>query len=345
MKTRVMKPDAAAIQQAAEFIRQGQLVGLPTETVYGLGADALNPDAVRSIFEAKGRPGDNPLIVHIAEMAELYPLIACQPSPAALQLAQAYWPGPLTMIFPRSERVPLRTTGGLETVAMRMPAHPVAREVIRRAGVPVAAPSGNRSGRPSPTSAAHMFEDMDGRIPLILDGGDCDVGVESTVLDMTGDVPRILRPGGITLEMIARVCGYCEVDSAVMRPLKQDEQPRSPGMKYRHYAPEGALTIYKGARERVAEAICAAYDQAAAEGHHPLILALDFNHPLYGNRRLSTLGRDATEMAHSVFAALRNADGAHADVILSEAVEAEGIGLAVMNRLGRAAAFHIIEVE
>ena len=340
-----MKPDEAAINEAAALIREGKLVGLPTETVYGLGANALNPEAVASIFEAKGRPGDNPLIVHIADMDELNPLIACEPGEDAKKLAAAYWPGPLTMIFPRNSIVPHRTTGGLETVAVRMPDHPVAREVIRRAGVPVAAPSGNRSGRPSPTSAAHMFEDMDGRIPLILDGGDSDVGVESTVVDMTGEVPRILRPGGITLEMIANVCGRCEVDSAVMRPLRENEKPRSPGMKYRHYAPEGALTIYHGDANKVAETICAAYDSALQEGRHPLVLALDDHHPLYGNRRVKPLGHDAQEMAHTVFAALRSADSEHADIILSEAVETEGIGLAVMNRLGRAAAFHIIEVD
>ena len=345
MKTLVLKPNEAALNEAARLLREGQLVGIPTETVYGLGANALNPTAVCDIFRAKGRPGDNPLIVHISDMAELRPLIACEPSPAALRLAQAFWPGPLTMIFPRSKQVPLQTTGGLETVAVRMPSHPVAREVIARAGVPIAAPSGNRSGRPSPTSAAHMLEDMDGRIPLIIDGGESDVGVESTVLDMTGDIPRILRPGGVTREQIAAVCGACEVDPAVMRPLKEDEQPRSPGMKYRHYAPEGALTIYRGKAGRVAEAICAAYDDAEAEGLHPLILALENHHPLYGGRKCISLGRNADEMAHAVFAVLRDADGLHADVIFSEAVETEGIGLAVMNRLGRAAAFHIVEVE
>lgn len=344
MNTRVLKPDEAALNEAAALIREGQLVGLPTETVYGLGANALNPDAVRNIFEAKGRPGDNPLIVHISCMEELLDLIAVTPSPEALKLANAYWPGPLTMIFPRSEKVPLRTTGGLETVAVRMPAHPVAREVIRRSALPIAAPSGNRSGRPSPTSAAHMLEDMSGRIPLILDGGDCEVGVESTVLDMTGATPRILRPGGVTLEMIQRVCGACEVDGAVMRPLKENEKPRSPGMKYRHYAPQGQLTIYHGEAEKVASAICAAYDQALADGHRPLILALDGHRALYGTRRIHSLGEDAQGMAHAVFAALRDADGAQADLIFSEAVEAEGIGLAVMNRLGRAAAFHIVEV-
>lgn len=344
MKTRVLKADEAALREAAALIRAGKLVGIPTETVYGLGADALNPDAVRAIFEAKGRPGDNPLIVHIANIDELRPLIAAEPSPAARALAAACWPGPLTMIFPRAPRVPLRTTGGLETVAVRMPAHPVARRLIELSGAPIAAPSGNRSGRPSPTAAAHMFEDMDGRIELILDGGDCEVGVESTVLDMTGPVPRILRPGGVTRERIAEICGDCEVDPAVMRPLAEGEQARSPGMKYRHYAPHGQLTIYHGAPERVAEAICAAYDRAVSEGCRPLILALEGNRARYGARDCDSLGADAQAMAHAVFSALRDADGRKADVILSESVEAEGIGLAVMNRLGRAAAFHIEEV-
>ncbi|MBQ8506724.1 MAG: threonylcarbamoyl-AMP synthase [Clostridia bacterium] len=344
MKTQVLKPDSAALELAAGLIRSGKLVGIPTETVYGLGANALDPEAVASIFEAKGRPGDNPLIVHIAEISELRPLIAAEPSENARKLMEAFWPGPLTLIFPRSEKVPLRTTGGLNTVAVRMPAHPVAREVIRMSGLPIAAPSGNRSGRPSPTTAAHMFEDMDGRIDLILDGGESDVGVESTVVDMTGDVPRILRPGGVTPEQIEAVCGGCIVDSAVMRPLKENEKPRSPGMKYRHYAPAGQLTIFRGKPEKVIGEICATYDQALSEGHRPLILALEESIPHYGNRRLESLGRDAQEMAHAIFAALRDADHLHADVILSEGIETEGIGLAVMNRLGRAAAFHIVEL-
>lgn len=339
-----MKPDAAALNWAAQLIREGKLVGMPTETVYGLAADALNPDAVAAVFEAKGRPGDNPLIVHIAQMADLEGLIQGDPSPAALKLAQACWPGPLTMIFPRSARVPLRTTGNLDTVAVRMPSHPVARELILRSGQPIAAPSGNRSGRPSPTTAAHMLEDMDGRIELILDGGPCDVGVESTVVDMTGEIPRILRPGGVTREQIVQICGACEVDEAVMRPLKENERPRSPGMKYRHYAPAGQLTLYHGDPERVARAICSAYDEALARGQRPLILALEGNLSRYGNRRCASLGRDAGAMAHRVFADLREADELGADVIFSESVDAEGIGLAVMNRLGRAAAFHIEEV-
>ena len=344
MKTLVLKPEENALKQAAELIRAGRLVGIPTETVYGLGADAMNPEAVKAIFEAKGRPGDNPLIVHIADKAELAPLIACEPGENAKKLMNAYWPGPLTLIFPKSEKVPMCTTGGLNTVAVRMPSHPVAKELIRMSGKSIAAPSGNRSGRPSPTTAAHMFEDMDGRIEMILDGGSCEVGVESTVVDMTGDVPRILRPGGITPEMIASVCGSCKVDSAVMRPLKENERPRSPGMKYRHYAPAGQLTIFHGEKENVIREICQTYDQAMEEGHRPLILALEESLPRYGERQVESLGRDAAEMAHAVFAVLRDADDVRADVILSESVEAEGIGLAVMNRLGRAAAFHIIEV-
>ena len=344
MNTLVLKPEEKALRQAAELLKEGKLVGIPTETVYGLGADALNPEAVKSIFEAKGRPGDNPLIVHIADVKELAPLISVEPCENAKKLMDAYWPGPLTLIFPKSEKVPMCTTGGLNTVAVRMPSHPVARQLIEMSGLPVAAPSGNRSGRPSPTTAAHMFEDMDGRIDMILDGGSCEVGVESTVVDMTGDVPRILRPGGITPEMIASVCGSCKVDSAVMRPLRENERPRSPGMKYRHYAPAGQLTIFHGEQENVIAEICQTYDQALAEGRSPLILALEESLPRYGERRTESLGRDAAEMAKAVFAVLRDADEVQADVILSESVEAEGIGLAVMNRLGRAAAFHIIEV-
>lgn len=345
MKTRILKPEISALNEAAALLRSGKLVGFPTETVYGLAADALNPQAVHDIFEAKGRPGDNPLIIHIAERKDLDRLIRVKPSPIAEKLMEAFWPGPLTLIFPKSDIVPDCTTGGLDSVAVRMPGHPVALELIRLSGVPVAAPSGNRSGRPSPTAAAHMLEDMDGRIEMIIDGGDCEVGVESTVVDMSGEIPRILRPGGITREMIAEIAGDCKVDSAVMRPLKENERPKSPGMKYRHYAPAGQLTIFHGKSDNVISAICETYDQAQEEGHRCLILALEPHISRYGGRRCVSLGRDATEMAHVVFSALRGADDANADVILSESVEAEGIGLAVMNRLGRAAAFHIVEVE
>ena len=344
MKTRVLKPDEAALREAASILKSGGLVGFPTETVYGLGANALNPDAVRAVFAAKGRPADNPLILHIANPSDLRPLIACEPPPSAKILMEKFWPGPLTMIFPKSEIVPSVTTGGLDSAAIRMPSHPVARRLIELTGLPIAAPSGNRSGRPSPTAAAHMLEDMDGRVEMILDGGSCGVGVESTVLDMTGDVPRVLRPGGVTPEEIRAAVGACTVDPAVLRPLGKDEKAKSPGMKYRHYAPVGALTVFHGRPDAVADAIRKAYDEALQSGKSPLILALTDHLSRYGDRRTEPLGHDAAEMAQTVFAALRDADAKHADVIFSEAVETEGIGLAVMNRLGRAAAFHIIEV-
>lgn len=344
MFTQILPPTNDSIEQGAALIRDGQLVAFPTETVYGLGGNALDPEAVARIFEAKGRPGDNPLIAHIAHVKQLRPLIACEPSQTVIRMIDAFWPGPLTMIFPRSEAVPANLSAGLDTVSVRLPAHPVARALIMNADTPIAAPSANRSGRPSPTTAQHVFEDMDGRIPLIIDGGACKVGVESTVVDMTGDVPRILRPGGVTAEMIAQVAGSVEIDPAVLRPLKEGEKPRSPGMKYRHYAPKGDLTIVTGREERVTQAISEMYDLALADGHRPLILALNAHLSAYGSRRTEALGGGEEEMAQRIFSALRDADALGADVLLSEAVEAQGLGLAVMNRLGRAAAFHIIEV-
>lgn len=345
MQTQLLPVTAESLAQAGERIRAGQLVAFPTETVYGLGANALDADAVRRIFEAKGRPGDNPLIAHISAIEQLAPLIAVTPSPAAKALMAAYWPGPMTLIFPKSDAVPDAVTAGLDTVAVRFPAHPAARALIDAAGVPIAAPSANRSGRPSPTTARHVLADMDGRIPLILDGGACEVGLESTVIDVTGDEPRILRPGGVTREMIAAVAGSAGVDPAVLRPLKEGERPRSPGMKYRHYAPKGDLTIVQGEADAVIDRICALYDAALREGKRPLILALDGHLPAYGQRRALSLGVDAAAMAHFIFDRLREADDLGANALFSEAVPTEGVGLAVMNRLGRAAAFHIVNAE
>ena len=344
MKTELLPVTPEALARAGALIRSGELVAFPTETVYGLGADALNADAVKRIFEAKGRPGDNPLIVHISAIDQLRPLIATEPSPLARALMDACWPGPMTLIFPKSDLVPMAVTAGLDTVAVRYPAHPDARALIDAAQRPIAAPSANRSGRPSPTTARHVWADMEGRIPMILDGGPCQVGLESTVIDVTGDVPRVLRPGGVTPEMIERICGAAQVDEAVMRPLKEGERPRSPGMKYRHYAPRGALTIVKGSAENVAEAINRLYDEAEAGGLKPLILALESHLPAYGGRQTLSLGPDAEAMAHRMFDALRRADDLGAEVLFSEAVPDSGLGLAVMNRLGRAAAFHIVEV-
>lgn len=344
MITRILPPTDAAIAEAAALIRAGELVAFPTETVYGLGADGLNREAVAKIFQAKGRPGDNPLILHISALDQIAPLIACELSPVAKKMADAFWPGPLTMIFPKSARVPENVSAGLSTVAIRFPAHPDAQRLIAAAETPIAAPSANRSGKPSPTTANHVFEDMDGRIPLILDGGECLVGVESTVVDMTGPVPHILRPGGITAEQIAQVAGASEVDSAVMRPLAEGEKPRSPGMAHRHYAPNGQLTVFTGDSDRVIQRIQSEYDCAKANGSRPLILSMEAHVASYGDRRIESLGADETAMAHRLFALLRDADHMEADVLFAEGVEAKGVGLAVMNRLGRAAAFHIVEV-
>ena len=343
METIVKAASAESIREAAEIIRRGGLVGMPTETVYGLAANALNEEAARSIFAAKGRPADNPLIVHISTMAEIHDLIEGELPPMAKALAEAYWPGPLTMILPRSKKIPDVVTAGMDTVGIRMPSNETARALIREAGCPIAAPSGNRSGRPSPTLAKHMIDDMSGRIPMIIDGGPSEVGLESTVLDVTGEVARVLRPGGITPEMIAAVTGSVEVDGAVMRPLKEGEKPRSPGMKYRHYAPEGDLTIVQGEDKAVAEAICDMYD---AYEHGAAILALPGHEHLYGVRKVYPLGSsDSVEsVAAGLFAALRLLDDDKLEHIFSEAVPADGLGLAVMNRLGRAAAFHIVNV-
>ena len=344
MQTQLLPVTPSALALAGTLIRAGELVAFPTETVYGLGADALNADAVKRIFEAKGRPGDNPLIVHISAVEQLSPLIAGAPSPTARRLMDACWPGPMTLIFPKSERIPAAVTAGLDTVAVRFPVHPAAQALIDAARRPVAAPSANRSGRPSPTAATHVMEDMAGRIPLILDGGPCDVGLESTVIDVTGETPRILRPGGVTPERIAQICGDVQVDDAVLRPLREGERPRSPGMKYRHYAPSGALTIVQGESGAVVAAIRRMYDDALTDGRRPLILALTHRLPAYGDRRCLPLGDSADEMARAMFAALRQADALDADILFSEAVPAEGVGLAVMNRLERAAGFNSVSV-
>ena len=343
MITRVSKPDEAAILEAARLLCAGEVVAFPTETVYGLGANALDADAVEKIFQAKGRPGDNPLISHISDRRQLFDLIDGSPTRVADLLMDAFWPGPLTLIFRKSEKIPDRVTAGLATVAIRFPVHPVARRLIDRAGVPVAAPSANRSGRPSPTSAAHVLEDMDGRIPLILDGGDCAVGLESTVVDVTGAIPRILRPGGVTREQIEKVAGCAVVDPAVLQPLMPGEHPRSPGMKYRHYAPKGTLTVLHG--PGATAEMCRRYDRACATGKNPLILALADDLKKFGDRRTLSLGQDAREMGEKLFSVLRMADEMAADPIFSEAVDLSGVGLAVMNRLLRAAAFQIEEVK
>ena len=340
MKTIVFHPetDNTAIQQAAAILRHGGLLGIPTETVYGLGANALDETAVLHIFEAKGRPQDNPLILHVpgADWLELY----CHDiPPVAYTLAERFWPGPLTMILPRRDIVPLRTTGGLETVGVRCPDHPMTLAIIREAGIPVAAPSGNTSGRPSPTTAQHMLEDMDGKIDGIVDGGPCSVGVESTIIDLTVTPPRLLRPGGLPLESLEEVLGTVAVDKAVRQKLADGEQAKAPGMKYRHYAPKAPVTVITGTPGASAAYI------AAHLTKHSGVICFDEYAPLFEGHTIHRLGPagDKLAQAQHVFDALRTFNGTDVTEIFAQCPDEGGLGLAVGNRLKKAAGFHVVE--
>ena len=331
------------LPQAAEIIRRGGLVGIPTETVYGLGANGLDPKAVSRIFEAKGRPQDNPLILHITDVSWLERY--CKEIPlTAYKLAEAYWPGPMTMILPRKDMVPDAVTAGLDTVGMRCPSHILCHELIRLADVPIAAPSGNTSGRPSPTTADHMREDMDGKIDAIVDGGPCSVGVESTIIDLTCTPPRLLRPGGISLEQLRAVLGQVDVDPAVTRLLGAGEKPKAPGMKYRHYAPKAPVTVVSGDPKTSAEYIAA---HAAPEDG---VICFDEFMPLFTRecetRPVMDLGPagDKEEQARHIFDALRSFDHTQVAAIWAQCPDTEGIGLAITNRLNKAAGFQIIKV-
>ena len=336
VETKLFNPQQEnnAIAEAAAILRRGGLVGIPTETVYGLGADGLNEDAVRRIFEAKGRPQDNPLILHVAsaDWLERY----CENVPqAAYDLAARFWPGPLTMILPRRDCVPLRTTGGLETVGVRCPDHAVTLQIIEAAGVPVAAPSGNTSGRPSPTTADHMVEDMSGKIDAIVEGGPCRVGVESTIIDLTVTPPRLLRPGGLPLEALEEVLGEVSVDKAVREKLSAGEKPRAPGMKYRHYAPKAPVTVVTGSPQR-----SAAYILGRAKNGDGVICFDEFA-PLFAHCTVQTLGSaaDKAEQARRVFDALRAFDETDVRCIYAQCPDESGLGLAIGNRLKKAAGF------
>ena len=342
MNTIVFHPesDPNAVRDAAAILRRGGLLGIPTETVYGLGADALNEDAVSRIFLAKGRPQDNPLIIHVPDASWLESYCRDVP-PAAYRLAERFWPGPLTMILPRRDIVPLQTTGGLETVGVRCPNHPVTLAIIEAAGVPIAAPSGNTSGRPSPTTAAHMIEDMDGRIDGIVDGGPCTVGVESTIIDLTVTPPRLLRPGGLPLESLRQVLGEVAVDKAVTGLLAAGERPRAPGMKYRHYAPHAPVTVVTGEPERSARRIQGLLSDTAG------VICFDEYAPLFPGHIIHKLGPavDKSAQARHVFDALRTFDGTDVTEIFAQCPDDGGLGLAVANRLKKAAGFHLIDAD
>ena len=331
--------ESAAVEQAADILRRGGLLAIPTETVYGLGADGLNADAVRHIFEAKGRPQDNPLILHIPDASWLARYCKDVPE-TAYRLAGRFWPGPLTMILPKADCVPLVTTGGLDTVGMRCPDHAVTRAIIAAAGVPVAAPSANTSGRPSCTTAAHVREDMDGRIDGVVDGGPCRVGVESTIIDLTCTPPRLLRPGGLPLESLEAVLGHVDVDKAVVSLLKDGERPKAPGMKYRHYAPKAPVTVVTGD-----PAASAAFIRAHLPAGAGVICFTEYK-DLFPGRSIHDLGsaHDKAEQARRVFDALREFDHETVTEIYAQCPDTAGLGLAVSNRLKKAAGFHVIEV-
>lgn len=323
------------------IIRDGGLVVFPTETVYGLGANGLNSEAVLKIFAAKGRPADNPLIMHIAKKSELKPLWSHVPDTARV-LADTFWPGPLTMVFNRSSIVPDEVTAGLETVAVRMPLNKTARALISAAGVPIAAPSANLSGKPSPTTAEHVRQDMDGRVDLIIDGGPCKYGLESTVLSLINK-PTILRPGAVTKEMLEAVIGPVEVAHAVLAPLGAGETAASPGMKYRHYAPDAEVVVAEGKEREITDKICREYDAREAKGERCIIFSTKQTQPFYRGHNCAIIG-DRTEPATlcaSLFYSLREY-GDKVDVIFAEALPSDDMGLAYMNRLLRAAGFNII---
>ena len=346
MKTELLPADASALEKGASLLRAGQLVAFPTETVYGLGANALNEEAVLSIFTAKGRPADNPLIVHVWSREQLEDI--CEVSDTAARLMDAFWPGPLTILCPRKESVPLAVTAGLPTVAVRMPAHPVAQALLKASGVPVAAPSANRSGKPSPTAAMHVFEDMDGRIPLIIDGGDSDVGLESTVLDVCHGNPCILRPGGVTQAMLEEVLGTpVSVAGSVLRPLQEGETALSPGMRYKHYSPDGQVTLVEGEEKDVVAALEALYHHAKADGHRACVMCFSEHVEALRACNPHDIGsrQHPEEVAHRLFNTLRLLDEERMEAIFSEVVPPVGMGLAVMNRLGRAAAFRAVQAE
>lgn len=335
MKTKLLSSSPEDIRAAGEILRRGGLAAIPTETVYGLAANALDGKAVAGIFAAKGRPQDNPLIVHISKLEQLEDIVSCVPEDA-MALAAEYWPGPLTIVMPKGDAIPSEVSCGLDTVGVRMPSHETARAVIEAAGVPLAAPSANLSGSPSPTTAAHVLRDMDGRIDAIVDGGECSIGLESTVVSVCGERPMLLRPGAITPEMIEAVCGSVDINHAVLDDLREGEQAASPGMKYKHYAPGTHVTILRGSREEYIS-FCNAHREEnivalCFEGDGAL---LDIPFIEYGRED------DLLSQAHGLFAALRRLDEVGADIAYARCCEPKGVGLALCNRLLRSAAFDV----
>jgi len=352
MVTQVIKIDINNINKgklgiAAEALKQGEIVAFPTETVYGLGANALDPAAVEKIFKAKGRPSDNPLIVHIADKEKVYELTNNIPEKAT-KLMDKLWPGPLTLVFEKNSIIPEIITAGLNTVAIRMPEHPVARELIRLAAIPVAAPSANVSGKPSTTTAQHVLEDLDGKIEIVIDAGSSRVGLESTVLDVTVDPPMLLRPGGITPKQIEDIIGHIDIDKTILGKVNADNIPKSPGMKYKHYAPKAHVIIVKGENiNNQVMKICELAANKKREGKKVGICATRQTIDNYRDYEAISMGdRNKPEtIAASLFSLLREFDARGVDVILSESVDENGVGLAIMNRMVKAAGYDIIQAD
>lgn len=339
--------EAAELDRACQILREGGLVAFPTETVYGLGGDAMSETAAEKIYAAKGRPSDNPLIVHIADREGLY-AVAEGVGSKAEALAERFWPGPLTMIFPKKDAVPLSTTGGLDTVAVRMPAHPVAAALIRQSGVYIAAPSANTSGRPSPTRAEHVMEDLQGRIPLILDGGRVGIGIESTIVDMTGEIPMVLRPGAVTGEMLAEAIGEVAMDPALLsgRPEK-NIVAKAPGMKYRHYAPRGQLYIVEGEPENVVDKINGLMAECHKNGVRAAVIAAEESRGQYHTEEVYCIGSRETEgsIAAGLYDILRKMDSIGAERIYAESFSEDRLGQAIMNRMFKAAGYQRLRAE
>jgi L-threonylcarbamoyladenylate synthase len=347
LKVNPLRPETAKIQVAAKFIREGGLVAFPTETVYGLGADALNPQAVLALFKAKKRPLDNPPIVHIENTKDVYKLAKSVPSKAE-ELMDRFWPGPLTLVLHRSDAVPDVTVAGLDTVAVRMPKNEVALALIRESGCPIAAPSANLAGKPSPTTAKHVLDDLNGRIDVILDGGPTRIGIESTVLDLSVDPPQVLRPGGTTLEALKEVLGEVRLHPFVVadKELAVGEV-RSPGMKHRHYAPKARLIVVEGSVSAVVGRIKALTDSFRLEGSRVGVLATDETASRYEADVVKSLGSrfNLDAVAQNLFRLLRELDTEPVDIIIAEGVPVEGLGLAVMNRLRKASGYDIVKAE
>lgn len=337
METVLLSDSSADLAAAADMIKNGLVVGIPTETVYGLGADASNEEAVRQVFAAKGRPADNPLIVHLAEFAQAEEYTSSIPA-LAYRLAERFCPGPLTIVLPKNDRIPMVTSGGLDTVGIRVPSHPVMHRLIELSGRPIAAPSANTSGYPSPTSADHVMRDMKGKIAAVLDGGQCEFGVESTVISIESeDSVRILRPGCVTREMLLEVCRDVIIDHAILHELEAGQKAASPGMKYKHYSPKADIIILEGSLDAFKAYVTA----NQTSGTYALLFDGEENDfPC----KCLTYGKNSSEQAHLLFHRLRELDDIGAEKVYVRAPSSEGVGLAVYNRLIRAAGFEVIRV-